>query len=1053
MDKSNTGNHHLSELCNNTVPRPSGSSLVKIDSITIDLSHIAMQKVEDANCRHSFSIRGYVAGMREKDHKTCLLFEKSIDSSAVSEDQLPPLVVPKFRWWRCENCMKDLLTNQNAGKESSSGTPSNSCRRSPFISCCLYSPKSCRGGSNTEKPAFEAASVPTSSIGVINAATCANNISPSLSRHATEATFEFEVANVHVDDVESKRERNTETSNGGGLNIMRSNQDLSQEAQIHEESEYIVQETENRSIDDRDRTASITRETPFTNNASEQALDNSLRDNAEVSSESDGESGKARFRLLADLLSGQVNPENTTGTDSAQASLDQIHVASSDGGSADLEKGHRKRKLNQELDSKVVKKVAERRPVAIDIRESQPNTVRQIKRRTEKESGVMKKKGKQIHVDDGCSSIIPWPMTPAGSGDLKKHEGNMDEQRFKYFQPLMESKKSSCVSFNNNTNKYPETRNFPSWVGESSIKRKNLEPWPHSQVGNFKFPHEAVGKVGLDLSLNSFKDPKARSIEIDYDQSGNLKKADRISDHRRKKGVLVREDNATVKADWSSLKGGLLCDLNAQTTIPFHGKQNISTSVEERSFPLHKKTDFSRQNSGAKHFQGGTDENIKHKKSQRRDEESSQQRPPDDIPMEIVELMAQNQYERGLSEKPIHHVINNNGGGKGYSSDIYGNNFTAWKSPPINYFHSNHSSKMVEENLIKLSGAHPLNPKKIPSGGQISVRNGFQCDEGANLRWLGPRTNTPFGFPNSTSQSRNREIDPQVHKGKTISDIKANEVKKSSESHLLFPKPQEIEKATSMYNKKTIGLESYSNEAIPAMQLLSLMDRKVTSNRAYNIEKPFVPCDYHSSLSREVTQNFFDRSLFPPQQHSKLFHDLRPHVSSPGESSQHSLPSTAYNQISFKSQEQEKSRSYASSPLRARRFHNSPSSSGTLHMTQGSFPARDIQNGLLTLPPPIPFSVQGHMLENRHKYFEFERKANSHGTFWPSKSIRESNICSLNQNPADFSIPEAGNVYTISWKDLKFGKKSFSRAVSTEIRKRPRVTKVRMGKEPQYGVD
>lgn len=57
MEKSNTamGNHQISEY-DNMVSRPSGS-LVKIDSITIDLGHIAMQKIEEGNCQHSFSIR------------------------------------------------------------------------------------------------------------------------------------------------------------------------------------------------------------------------------------------------------------------------------------------------------------------------------------------------------------------------------------------------------------------------------------------------------------------------------------------------------------------------------------------------------------------------------------------------------------------------------------------------------------------------------------------------------------------------------------------------------------------------------------------------------------------------------------------------------------------------------------------------------------------------------------------------------------------------------------------------------------------------------------
>ncbi|RAL52926.1 hypothetical protein DM860_007694 [Cuscuta australis] len=1036
------GNHQISESCNNTVSRPSGSSsspLVKIDSIVIDLSHIAMQKLEEGKCHHTFSIRGYVAGMREKDKKACLPFATSCDDdSTVSEVQLPPLVVPKFRWWRCENCVKDLVTDENARKDLGGGQTSlRGRKRSPF-KC-----KPGRASSDAEKPASDvAARAQTLDKGdEPKAASCSN---ASLSQHAKEVNFESGVVNAHVDEVEPERVRNKEMSSGEGLKIICSNQDLGQEAH-----------KKNHSDDDRDRGVSLPRESPLTTNTREEAVGNSLGEQGiEGSSESDGETGKARFRLLTDLLSGQTNLENTTSTNSAQASLGQNPVAYSDAGTADLEKGHRKRKIPQEPEGKV-SEVGSRvnivKKAAIDIPDSQPNPARQTKRRTEKEPGVVKKRNKLIHVDGGCSSIVPWPTTPVGSGDLKKNEGTLVEQNLKALQPPTESKKSFSAI---NNSRFSETGYLPTWMGESSVKRKNAEPWLHSPVGNYEIPRAVSGKVGLDLSLDSFRDPKARSMEIEFDQNGNLKKGDKTSDHKRKKGTLIREENDTLKADWPSLKGGLLCDLNAQTTIPFNGKQKNPAAVDERSLPLHKKTDYSFQKNEVKEFRRSTDAGNKHKKGQRRDEKSSEQGPPDDIPMEIVELMAQNQYERGLSEKPVQ-ATNGYGFANGYSSpDVYGNSFTAWKSPPLNYFHRDHASKTVEENRLKLSGALPLNQaKKVPNGGS---RNGFQLGEGVNPMWLGPTTNPPFGFPNSSpSQSRSKEMGAPVHKGKTISDIKANEVRKQSESHLFFSKPQDYQRAHYGTYNKNLGrplLESYPNEAIPALQLLSLMDRNVSSsNRAFNLEKPFAPCDYHPSLNREMTHNFLDRSLFSSHQHPKLSSDLRPGVSNPGEGSRQSLP-LAHHQLCFKSQEQEKSRSsYASSLLGVSKYQSPASLSSSRDMIHGSFPVREMPRGQLTLPPPITsFPFQDHMLETRHKYFDFGR-GNVHGTVWPSKSMPESNICSLNQNPADFSIPEAGNVYTISWKDLKFGNRGFMRAGNVIRKRRPKITRGRMVKEaPQY---
>nr|GMD60268.1 uncharacterized protein LOC109178709 [Ipomoea batatas] len=88
----------------------------------------------------------------------------------------------------------------------------------------------------------------------------------------------------------------------------------------YDRSEYIVQERKNHSDGDSQKIASTTHEKEKLYANTSEALDNSveearrlpsikLRDNGEGSSESDGETGKARFRLLTDLLSGQVNIE------------------------------------------------------------------------------------------------------------------------------------------------------------------------------------------------------------------------------------------------------------------------------------------------------------------------------------------------------------------------------------------------------------------------------------------------------------------------------------------------------------------------------------------------------------------------------------------------------------------------------------------------------------------------------------------------------------------------------------------------------------------------
>ncbi|XP_042499343.1 uncharacterized protein LOC122077460 [Macadamia integrifolia] len=70
-------------------------------------SHVdnAAENYKADECRH-FSIRGYVAEVRRKDPKICWPFPTVGDLNKLEEQMLPPLHVPKFRWWKCQNCLR-----------------------------------------------------------------------------------------------------------------------------------------------------------------------------------------------------------------------------------------------------------------------------------------------------------------------------------------------------------------------------------------------------------------------------------------------------------------------------------------------------------------------------------------------------------------------------------------------------------------------------------------------------------------------------------------------------------------------------------------------------------------------------------------------------------------------------------------------------------------------------------------------------------------------------------------------------------------------------------
>lgn len=53
--------------------------------------------------------------MRKKDRKLCLPFASQANDGDL-EENLPPIYVPRFRWWECFNCVSDIVT-ENGSEE------------------------------------------------------------------------------------------------------------------------------------------------------------------------------------------------------------------------------------------------------------------------------------------------------------------------------------------------------------------------------------------------------------------------------------------------------------------------------------------------------------------------------------------------------------------------------------------------------------------------------------------------------------------------------------------------------------------------------------------------------------------------------------------------------------------------------------------------------------------------------------------------------------------------------------------------------------------------
>lgn len=91
-----------------------------------------------------------------------------------------------------------------------------------------------------------------------------------------------------------------------------------------------------------------------------------------------------------------------------------------------------------------------------------------------------------------------------------------------------------------------------------------------------------------------------------------------------------------------------------------------------------------------------------------------------------------------------------------------------------------------------------------------------------------------------------------------------------------------------------------------------------------------------------------------------------------------------------------------------------------------------MQEGFNGTSDTMVFPLQCHTIEDTGKCIDKE-VACINATTFPMRIIYENEICNINRNPADFTIPEEGNEYMISDQDLKFKKMIFSNGKSNLI--------------------
>lgn len=291
----------------------------------------------------------------------------------------------------------------------------------------------------------------------------------------------------------------------------------------------------------------------------------------------------------------------------------------------------------------------------------------------------------------------------------------------------------------------------------------------------------------------------------------------------------------------------------------------------------------------------------------------------DDIPMDIVELLAKNQRDRTLDNSRNHLLASTTNNSARGSPPVYvdgrpefinfpltnargGINVTSGETGFGNGILSFPQAKncqldvgSMEENKFRLfSSFKPCQSKKTQYSASNSLYSGTRPSEGADLLWPPRRKNVPFHLDvrqNRSVQHNGLDMPSfpgQSYKGKAVGDMKGEARRAARDASAV--KENRIGSST----KSAGSMDAYSNDTIPAMQLLSLMDRGIVSGSSFKVgsnsflDKPFSPCNHHPRLNVNEKQNgpFLNGPFFSQgSRGNKDFPALLNGVRFPGETS------------------------------------------------------------------------------------------------------------------------------------------------------------------------
>ncbi|CAH8319738.1 unnamed protein product [Eruca vesicaria subsp. sativa] len=979
-----------------------GSS-IKINSISIDLAGAA-KEIDMVKCDH-FSIRGFVSEIRERDHNKCWPFpEESVSLVDQESYSLPSLSVPKFRWWRCMSCIRDIDadgTSKDCGLHPNSSSISG--KKLDGNSLAILSQSNLNSLTVIDQEKERRTDIAGNAVDVNEDVNCRRS-----QKGDQRATTFLKRVNSKSRKLASQEHVRNKKAKVAGISSWKEKHNVGGQAVTtfgSSEIAGVVEDTPPKSIKNHHKDSLVLmecdngpsesinlamtglqrRKTRKVRRLSELLDQPETKTSGGIRKEESPSSKRGRKRKVLlpenNYVSRKLITVGTTSENNASKSCDsdQDYSTSTDSGfDRDLIKGKQKNRRFQVVDEFVPcetsqEGVGKSALSAPSLKEKYSVPCPLSAQRTEKKlSLTRKKKNKPISVNEKSTLISFGSQYTRDLLNNEKRVGSLFEASEGYFRKPFPHQPSGRPVNNDHVKSRDVEANRLGEFGSSS--KPNTNGWLRTGVD-----------AAVDFSSNNNTD------RLSF-QNFNLRNTSEVAD----RSSLIQMD--------ADRKG---------KTVMFQEHHHVATNRKENTHE---------------------DQN-------------------DDIPMEIVELLAKNQYERCLPDKEDDkHPSQETTTHKPKNTLLIDLNETYDNGASLE--DTNNTSKPCDSNarreeqhfvtgkqhksldFFPISISQPFVPSPFgifppPPPTQDNRFSGQTCQWLGNVPTMSTQPpyrvlracNTCQSVPQAPSHpiwaSSMRPPQPQCHHHTPVSfnmdpSTKLGMLSQAPPSNentwnLNFVAANGKQKCGSSsefsFGCKHGGGVNNSESSIPALHLLSLMDPRVGPN---------TPSDHHQGNTKATTKRHFPHVSQLPKERVEI--QTGDSSKTTAYQTKNQFPYDYYNKSfpigasSFSFQNAQPSWIHHHQEKKTKRKDTSSSND------QGRF-------HLLGASDSMKLPLKFHMMDKEKKQ---NRKAErcSNASTWLQKNSCGPTVCTVNRNPADFTIAEHGNVYMLTGESLKVRKRS-----------------------------